>query len=123
MLLLPTLAPSRPGSLFPACFPPSKPHRRGRHKSQLTTPTRVLWAAHSFSPAPAPPNSPVAGFHATSNPSLLPDVVLLCGRISRHTVCPSLISASTKAVPTSPVEPVTKIFISSSAEKGIASLA
>src|SRR6516225_84672 len=88
----------------------------------IEAPARFTTAS---APTPAPPNSPVEGFHATSNPCLAPPTTVLDGRISRHTVCPSRANSLSSAVPTSPVEPVTRTFISSSAlghQKGIAHL-
>src|SRR5207245_2025963 len=54
----------------------------------------------------APPNSPVAGFQATANPSFAPSPPAVCGRTSRQPLCPARASARTSAVPTSPDEPV-----------------
>src|SRR5258708_1320451 len=62
-------------------------------------------------PTPAPPNSPVAGFHPTANPSVAPSPAPLCGRTNRQTVCPARASTPPSAVPPSPEEPVTRIFI------------
>src|ERR1700686_2925860 len=76
--------------------------------SAIDAPARFTTAS---APTPAPPNSPVAGFHATTNPSFAPSPPALCGRTNRHTVCPARASALTSAVPTSPEEPVTRIFI------------
>src|SRR6266436_3856155 len=77
----------------------------------IDAPARFTTAS---APTPAPPNSPVAGFHGTANPSLAPSPPALCGRTNLHTVCPARASARTSAVPTSPDEPVTRIFIFSS---------
>src|SRR6266481_9868141 len=74
----------------------------------IDAPARFTTAS---APTPAPPNSPVAGFHGTANPSFAPSPPALCGRTNRHTVCPARASALTSAVPTSPEEPVTRIFI------------
>src|SRR5712664_3687272 len=76
--------------------------------SAIDAPARFTTAS---APTPAPPNSPVAGFHATATPSLAPSPPALCGRTNRHMVCPARASALTSAVPTSPDEPVTRIFI------------
>src|SRR5712664_1185244 len=76
--------------------------------SAIDAPARFTTAS---APTPAPPNSPVAGFHATANPSFAPSPPALCGRTRRHTVCPARASAVTRAVPTSPDEPVTRLFI------------
>src|SRR5580704_2415291 len=78
--------------------------------SAIDAPARFTTAS---APTPAPPNSPVAGFHATTNPFFAPSPPALCGRTNRHTVCPPRASALTSAVPTRPDEPVTRIFISS----------
>src|SRR5467141_357885 len=76
--------------------------------SAIDAPARFTTAS---APTPAPPNSPVAGFHATTNPSFAPLPPALCGRTNRHTVCPPRANAVTSAVPTSPEEPVTRILI------------
>src|SRR5260370_5308289 len=79
--------------------------------SAIDAPARFTTAS---APTPAPPNSPVAGFHATANPSVGPSCAALCGRTNRHTVCPARANTLPSAVPTSPEEPVTRIFIFSS---------
>src|SRR6267154_796096 len=76
--------------------------------SAMDAPARFTTAS---APTPAPPNSPVAGFHATANPSVAPSPAPLCGRTNRQTVCPARASTPPSAVPTSPEEPVTRIFI------------
>src|SRR5437667_6418376 len=79
-----------------------------RRPPAIDAPARFTTAS---APTPAPPNSPVAGFHDTTNPSFAASPPALCGRTNRHTVCPPRASALTSAVPTSPDEPVTRIFI------------
>src|SRR6266481_8859915 len=74
----------------------------------IDAPARFTTAS---APTPAPPNSPVTGFHATANPSFGPSPAALCGRTNRHTVCPARASALPSAVPTKPDEPVTRTFI------------
>src|SRR5260370_29708315 len=74
----------------------------------MDAPARFTTAS---APTPAPPNSPVDGFHATAKPSAAPSLAALCGRTNRQTVCPARASTLPSAVPTSPEEPVTRIFI------------
>src|SRR5713226_5626402 len=76
--------------------------------SAIDAPARFTTAS---APTPAPPNSPVAGFHATANPSFGPSPAALSGRTNRQTVCPARASALPSAVPTKPDEPVTRTFI------------
>src|SRR5712664_1506389 len=85
--------------------------RVDQRPSAIDAPARFTTAS---GPTPAPPNSPVAGFQATAKPSFDPSPAALSGRTSRHTVCPAPASALTSALPTSPDEPVTRIFIFSS---------
>src|SRR5216684_7270488 len=80
--------------------------------SAIDAPARFTTAS---APTPAPPNSPVPGFQATANPSVAPSLAALCGRTNRQTVCPARASALPSAVPASPDEPATRIFIFSSA--------
>src|SRR5271154_777541 len=76
--------------------------------SAIEAPARFTTAS---APTAAPPNSPVAGFHATSKPSFDSPFAVLCGRTRRQTVWPSLARERTSAVPTRPLDPVTRIFI------------
>src|SRR5271155_3641335 len=86
--------------------------------SAIGAPARFTTAS---APTAAPPISPVAGSHFTSNPceafaagSTGP------GLINRQTVCPACCRFPPSAVPTEPVAPVTRIFISlSSLERSL----
>src|SRR5215467_583536 len=75
--------------------------------SPIEAPARFTTAS---GPTAAPPSSPVAGFHATLNPPAS-SLAFVSDRTSLQTEWPSLANAVTRARPTSPVEPVTRIFI------------
>src|SRR6202008_1859368 len=77
----------------------------------IEAPARFTTAS---APTAAPPKSPVSGSQDTSKAPAVLAAAFEPGRTRRQTVWPSRANAPTKAVPTNPVAPVTRIFIPTS---------